>query len=220
MYCNDQIQKEQRALNYLETRGFSRETISSTYLGWNPVNLLLNRATWGLSLEYRENGKERLLWIPRGIVIPTFVGEQVVKLKIRRKDWKEGDNLPKYVEIGGSMPSPSFWEKKHTDVIILVESELDAMLIQQYAADICACLALGGVGKKPDAITHEILSKARIILFALDYDEAGKKAYNFWKNNYCNLRAWPSPIAKSPGDALLQAVDLRNWIFQGLKKYR
>ena len=38
--------------------------------------------------------------------------------------------------------------------MIIVESELDAILIQQEASDLVCSIPLGGVSKKPDAKTQ------------------------------------------------------------------
>jgi hypothetical protein len=40
-------------------------------------------------------------------VIPTFSASQVIKVKVRRSDWKNDDQWPKYVEISGSKQTPS-----------------------------------------------------------------------------------------------------------------
>jgi hypothetical protein len=39
---------------------------------------------------------------------------------------------------------------------VIVEAELDAMLIQHYAADLCCCMAIGGAGKKPDFVSDAL----------------------------------------------------------------
>ena len=96
--------------------------------------------------------------------------------------------------------------------IVLVESEFDAMLIQQEASDLCNSIALGGAGKRADSVTHEILKSAPLILFALDFDEAGKKQYGFWRQSYLNLRAWPVPTTKSPGDAFKNGISTLNLV--------
>ena len=44
--------------------------------------------------------------------------------------------------------------------VMIVESELDAMLIQQEASDLVCSVALGGVSKKPDAEVHEWLKQS------------------------------------------------------------
>ncbi len=80
--------------------------------------------------------------------------------------------------------------------IIIVESELDAILIQQEAAHLVCCIALEGVSKKPDAEMHEWLQRASLVLLSLDFDSAGKKRYSFWMGLYPNLRPWPAPLLR------------------------
>ena len=36
-----------------------------------------------------------------------------------------------------------------SEIVVIVEAELDAMLIIQEAGDLCACIALGGAQKRP-----------------------------------------------------------------------
>lgn len=101
--------------------------------------------------------------------------------------------------------------------VLIVESELDAMLIQQEAAHLVCCMALGGVSKKPDIETHEWLKKLPLILLSLDFDEAGKKRCSFWMQLYPNLRPWPSPKKKSIGDAIsFDHFNNERWIKHGL----
>lgn len=208
LYCQEQLKNNSFALKSLLNRGFSRETIEKFHLGFNPDALWLNRGLWGLEVE------ERKLWIPRGIVIPSYrlATEEPVKLKIRRSDWLEGDYLPKYVEVSGSMQTFSVYEKAEDKPIVVVESELDAILLQQHANDLCCAMALGGASKRPDDVSHALLVRVRAILFSLDVDAAGAKAYRWWKAIYPQMKLWPPPIGKSPGDALLAGIDLRKWI--------
>jgi hypothetical protein len=65
-------------------------------------------------------------------------------------------------------------------IAVILESELDALLIQQFASDLVFCIALGGAQKNPDLEIHELLKSTPLILFSLDFDEAGKNAYCFW----------------------------------------
>ncbi|MBS0627818.1 MAG: hypothetical protein JSS09_06360 [Verrucomicrobia bacterium] len=215
-YCHRHVFKIPSCIQQLIERGFDEETIKHFHLGWHPSNLLLPLSAWGLPTLYKEDGKERKLWLPRGVVIPT-IEKEVIKIKVRRSDWKEGGALPKYVEVLGSMKCPSVWGDISAQVAVIVESELDAMLIWQFARDVCCCIAIGGAGKRPDSKVHKILCSMGVILFALDFDEAGKKAFKFWRATYSNIKAWPVPITKSPGDALKNGLDLRKWILSGLK---
>lgn len=127
--------------------------------------------------------------------------------------------MPKYVEISGSTQSLSVYGDPSKPIII-VESELDAILIQQEAADLVCSIALGGVSKKPDVELHGLLKRAPLILLSLDFDDPGKKRYSFWMQQYPNLRPWPAPYFKSPGDALEKShINMRDWINCGLSSH-
>ncbi len=185
-------------------------------LGWNPDNLFDQRERWGLAPEIKDTGSLKRQWLPKGIVIPSFCGDDPIKIKIRRSDWFNKDTLPKYVEISGSKQSPSVYGDPSKPVII-VESELDAILIQQEASHLVCSVALGGVSKKPDINLHAWLKQAPLILLALDFDDVGKKRYPFWMKQYPNLLPWPSPCSKSPGDASqTSSINLLDWVRAGL----
>ena len=202
-------------------RGLNEMTINKFKLGYCANDFYRDRENWGLPREVKENGKEKRLWLPHGLVIPTMsLRNQVFKLKIRRQQWHEGDHSPKYVEISGSMQSPSIYGTNEHKVTIVVESELDAMLIQQEASDICFCIATGGVSKKPDLRCDRLLKETKLILWCLDNDEAGKNAAFWWRNAYRHLKFWPIPIGKSPGNAFVDhGINLREWILKGIKFY-
>jgi hypothetical protein len=90
-----------------------------------------------------------------------------------------------------------------------VESELDVILLQQWAGDICCSMALGVASKRPDL-------DAPMVLFSLDVDMAGATAYQWWSQHYPHIKLWPALVCKSPGEALLNGIDLREWILIGL----
>jgi DNA primase len=143
-------------------------------------------------------------------IIPMFSFARPIKIKIRR----EGE--PKYVEVTGSAPSFSFFGDSIVKPHVLLESELDAMLLHQEVGDLCVPMALGGASKEADADSHSRLQRSPLILFALDFDLPGKKAYTYWKSLYSNLFVWPTPYAKSVGDAFQRGCDLRKWIATGI----
>ena len=220
--CHEALLRNPEAICSLTKRGLSMGSIKEHSLGWWGPDFegqFLSLTAWGLPAACNEKGREKKLWVPSGIAIPTFAKEEVMKLKIRRRDWKEGDTLPKYIEISGSMKCPGMYGDVETRAILIIESELDGMLIHQLAGDLCNPVALGGVGKKPDFDTDCLLRRARQLLFALDFDEAGKNAYKFWKSTYPNIKPWPVPKGKSPGDAHEQGVNIRQWIELGIKEF-
>lgn len=212
LYCQAQLKKDRYARDLLLKRGFSTQAMEEFQLGWNPTSLWLNRSSWGLDSE------EKKLWLPKGLLIPSYniAAGEPIKLKVRRSDWTQGDKLPKYVEISGSMQTPAIYGSSEDKPIVVVESELDAMLIQQYTGDLCCSMALGGASKRPDAESHMLLMKASVIFFSLDVDAAGAIAYRWWSKVYPHIKLLPPPIGKSPGDAHVAGINLREWILSGL----
>ncbi len=86
---------------------------------------------------------------------------------------------------------------------IIVESELDAVLLEQEAGDFITTIALGSAQARPDVNTNVILKQADIVLVALDADLAGaKQAWHWWAENYPNSKRWPPVNGKDPGDIL------------------
>lgn len=228
LWCNEQLLKSPDDLSRLYERGFSIETIEKFHLGLcrDPFKKIAtgffrDRPLWGLEQEFNKSGKEKKLWLPYGIVIPYYDAEgQVVKLKIRRLDWHPKDLWPKYVEVSGSMQKPAWFGSLDGLPVVIVEAEFDAILIRQVADDLCSVVALGGVKKRPDLATDQRLRKNPLLLYALDFDEAGKEEFLFWRNAYSHLRAWPVPITKSPGDAFKAGVNIRQWILDGIERYK
>lgn len=178
------------------------------------------REKWGLPLKYNEKGKPSKVWLPSGLVIPYHDNDgNLLKIKTRRKDWLPGDKFPKYVEITGSSNQLFICGDISFLPTIIVEAELDAIKIYQEAGNICACVATGGASKKADLETHLKLIKAPLLLFALDDDDAGTGAYEFWRATYVNLHPWPAPFSKSPADACKVGANILNWVRQGIKRY-
>jgi hypothetical protein len=58
-------------------------------------------------------------------------------------------------------------------VSIIVESELDALLLYQEAGGIVNVISLGNVSTRPDQQAADLLNSSRLILVALDFDQAG-----------------------------------------------
>lgn len=215
--CSHQyLLKNPHLLSQDKDRGISEKSIRDFQLGWNPTDIFELRQSWGLSDMSSESGA-RLLCLPQGIIIPSFRDGVMIRVKIRRYNWKPGDEYPKYHILAGGIACPAIYGDVGKPVL-LVEAELDAILVQQLAGDKCCCIALGGVSIRPDTVVDQALRRASLILYALDFDEAGKKAYPFWKSTYAHIKPWPVPRGKSPGDAYSLGIDLRKWMESGLSK--
>lgn len=225
-WCHEKLMKNSTALSHLTAqRGLNLETINRFKVGINPGefgrDIFRERETWGLLPDKKEDGTSKKFWLPKGIVIPTFgIGGSVSKVKVRRTAWKEGDKLPKYVELSGSKSCHSIYGDTSLDVGFVIESELDAILVQQFASDLVYCIALGGSTKPLDIHTNELLKKTPIIFFCPDFDEAGALAWVRWKKMFPGIHRILTPDGKSAGDAYLAGVDLREWIMANLTEIR
>ena len=210
LVCHKNLLNNYTAINCLQKRGFSIDSIKKFQLGWNSVSV---------SEDWQLKELNRKIWMPKGIVISSFINNQISKIKIRRNDWYINDKFPKYVEIHGSSSGPTVFNLNFNLPVIILESELDAMLVQQEAENLCIPIALGGASKKSDDYIHNLLIQAPLILFSLDYDEAGIKAYKWWKKQYKKLIIWVAPFEKSVGDAFKQGLNIKEWISLGIKEY-
>lgn len=217
-WCHSQLPRNHMALNSMKQRGFSDESIERFKLGYCPNTFFREREEWGLDPEFKDDGKPKKLWIPAGLVIPTFSKEgEVVRVKIRRTEWKDGDDLPKYVEISGSKRCFSIYGNTTLPLALILESEFDALLVQQEAADLCYCVALGGSTKPLDRDTDNLLRTTLNLLFCPDFDTPGAVALAKWRKVFPDLRRILTPEGKSAGDAFLAGVSLREWIEEEVK---
>lgn len=213
VWAQDKLLWNTDALNWLDERGISLDTAKEFRLGWNPgdggKDLYRPRKSWGLPETFHEDGRAKMLWIPRGLVIPYSVGGVLQRIRIRRP---EGE--PRYYVLPGSSMSVMMIGSDRKSFVV-VESELDAIACAA-ACPLAGSVALGSVSAKPDAEAEASLRKSLSILLALDYDEAGKKAVSWWSKNFPNVSRWPVPKGKDPGDARSLGIDLGQWIKAGL----
>ena len=208
-------------LSYLNGRGLRNETIRAAGLGWNLMDRYEDRESWGLQPVTDEKGKVKKLWLPAGLVVPLLASADedrgfdslgaVVRLRIRRPNGE-----PRYYIISGSDMRPMTFHLDR-EVLNIVESELDGLLINQEARDLVGVIALGSVSIKPDEEVREVLNRADLIMVSLDFDEAGaKSAWQYWLTNYPNARRWPVPIGKDPSEAFQKGLNIRSWVEVGL----
>jgi DNA primase len=87
-WSHNQLLNNKESIILLINRCFKDESIYRFSLGFNPKTVFHERSDWGLISQLKEDGKPKKLWLPAGIVIPTFSINQVKKIKVRRYDWK------------------------------------------------------------------------------------------------------------------------------------
>lgn len=217
-WSHKQLLNNIEGLSLLKARGLKDASIDRFILGYNPQTFFRERPDWGLTQEFKEDGRSRKLWLPGGLVIPTFTDDGIAKVKIRRLEWKDGDKFPKYVEISGSKQAPSIYGDTSLPLVLVLESEIDALLIQQEAGDLVYCIALGGSTKQLDAQTDRLLRKVSLILFLPDFDEAGAIAWMKWKKMFPKIDRILTPCEKSAGDYFQHGGDLKEWLNDSIKE--
>lgn len=201
---HERLFNQSEGFEYAKSRGLTKVTMWLHRLGWVCQDRWEPAASWGLDSQTGH------VWIPAGLVIPSFQWAVVPqKIKIRRLDGK-----PKYVAISGSRKQFSVYGDS-TLPIVLVESEIDAILLRQEIGDLCCIMALGGVNNRPDRDLH-LLLRQRTILWSLDNDQAAEAEFQWWDKHYPKLYRWQSPQGKSPSEAYGLGVKLDEWIKDGL----
>lgn len=214
--ASQRILKNPVMLTWLASRGLPTAAVQDYKLGWSEKNNFFPRNTWGLS-EKLENGKSRRIWIPHGLVIPTIENGKVIRLKVRRSDWHEDDELPKYIATSGSMNGLNIIGSPTNKVIVIVESELDAYAIHHAASDFVFAVAVGSCLKNPDNVTDHLARHASTLLICHDNDAAGIKMLNKWRKLYPHAIEYPTPIGKDIGEAIQKGLNLREWLLKAGK---
>jgi len=195
-------------------KGLSDDSIRAAGLGFQPADLYEPRDAWGLPEALNDKGNPKKVWLPGGLVIPFLQDGKVQRLRFRRSEPGDGE---RYIIVSGSSSAPMTWHKDQGAAVI-VESELDGLLLNQEAGDLCAVVALGSAQARPDTRTDALLKSAKTILISLDSDEAGAKAaWNFWPKQYGKkVKRWPCLKGKDPAEAWKNGLNLRQWVMAGL----
>lgn len=198
MWSDDQTAKQ-----YLNERGFYDRTITQYRLGFNPNNL---RDNWGL---------DKKVWLPAGIVIPYERGEfsDITKIRIRRSEYQPDDQIGKYIPPAGVKNTAYLTRRLLVgDTVIIVESELDAIMLKQELDNpYIVGFATGGTQGAKLLKYLALLALAKRVIVAFDSDESGNKAAKYW------LDALPNAVRHVPpqhdiNDSVLAGFDLYQWI--------
>jgi len=208
-WANENLLENKGRMRWLLERGILKKMVERHRLGWVPENMWRPRASWGLADEVKKDGKKKKLWIPQGLVIPLMAGDTVMRIRIRRP---EGE--PRYYAMPGSNMDCMI-TGAGSRLAVVIESELDAILLERFVEDMARIIALGNSSRKPDAAAAEILRAANLILLSVDFDAGGINQVPWWERHFERVKYWPVPEAKDPGDAYKAGVDLRAWVTAG-----
>jgi hypothetical protein len=206
-YAQAQLWEETgaRALAWLHRRGLEDDTILTAGIGYNPEDLRDDPAQWGLQ-------REKKIWLPRGVVIPWFVGADLWRVNIRRP---VGD--PKYIGPAGFGNALYNAGALRADKpAILVEGELDALTIEQTAGDVVTPCATGSTGGARRVRWLAKLALCPLVLVAFDTDKAGTETRRWWLDALRdNGKHW-QPFWGDANDMHRDGADVRGWVIAGL----
>jgi len=207
-WASEQLTPDSLGAAYLSSRGIGLEAARSARLGWIPQDVTRPLSDFGL--EASQNGPQSL-YVPSGVCIPCQRDGRVWRVRVRRIDRKDYRHVP-----GSGGPCLLLGCDPGRPVVV-VESELDAVLLRQDAGELVGVVALGSAQAKPDASAAAILRAAPVVLVALDNDSAGgKAAWTWWHGRFPGCFRLPPIDAKDPGDMKEAGIELADWIQAGL----
>ena len=209
-WAHKNIWEEKEILGLLDKRGLPAEVIRRYKIGWNPQEIVRNKEDWGIAHQQDNNR----LWIPAGIVIPSLERNgDVQRIKIRRTAWKPTDTIGKYIALPSNMSGLTIIGDTQKDLMIVVESELDAYAIHCAIYDVAFVVAVGSNIRNPDNVT-DYFAKRKALLICYDNDEGGNAMWNKWKKLYPHAYPYPAPLGKDIGESVEQGLKIRPWILQ------
>ena len=207
--AHNAIGKQEDLLKKLEKRGLPLEAIKAYKIGY----LQMKTTFSAKSLGYEE--KKDIHVFP-GIVIPTFEPSgKLIRIKVRRTDWRPEDRLGKYLAVTGSMGGLNLIGSRKAPHVVVVESELDAYAVAHAAKDKALVIAVGSNTKNPDLATDFLVKKKDRLIVIYDNDKGGDAMLTKWKGLYSKAQGAPSPKGKDIGEAFEQGYDIKKWL-QGL----
>lgn len=221
-WAHERIFEQSDVLHWLEKRGLPLDAVKKFKLGWCANDKSKNgyfkceRSAWGLPDEIDETGELKGLYLPRGLVVPSIEKDgSVTRIKIRRSDWNPDSEFPKYKAIPGSMSGLMIVGDTSNKLMVIVESELDALAIDFACSDFAFAVGVGSNSKNPDNVT-DYLAQRKTLLICRDNDDAGKTMFYKWRKLYMHASDHPTPIGKDIGEAIQQGLNIREWLLYHL----
>lgn len=211
-WANKQLLARPELITWLETdRQLSSCQVDHHRLGFNPAPRFSEPEKWGFP-----PGKK--VFLPAGLVIPYHdAAGKVYGINVRQ--FKPTDKAPPgylpdkapdntYLRIKGTDSKPLILgDLARAWPVVIVESELDALALWLHFDCMVNVVALLSAARRPD------LPGNGPILYALDFDEPGKKRFKAWAEKYPG-RVYPAaPIrGKDITDMLKTGVPPLTWL--------
>lgn len=170
--------------------------------------------------------KHRLGWLPAKehmaskLVIPCYDSHgKLMRIRFRMDDCSQ----ERYRISKGSCPKAPFpINVAPGKPLMILESELDAILVAQEAESHTGVVAMGTTAFKLEgAFSDYLLNQCPVILVSLDNDPSGIQRSAQLIEQFPNAINWPVPVChgKDPGEAW-KTMSLIKWVKAGLKQSR
>ena len=159
--------------------------------------------------------------MPSKLLIPCYDSQgHLIRIRFRIDTFNPGQQ--RYRISKGSNPhAPYPIGVAAAKPLMILESELDAILIAQETAEHIGVLGMGTTAMKFNPAMIRYLSEyIPIILVSLDNDQSGKEKTSRLISELPNAIDWPIPekYGKDPGEAF-KKINLKHWIEIGLKSH-
>jgi hypothetical protein len=209
---------------YLMTRGINADAIKNYRLGLISKQLSFDPETWGLDPAVHKKN----IWLPEGITIPYFQDGKIIRIRVRQSRDVKTD---RYILVAGSAISfmrlqghgevsqsiiPAGGLQRPASYALVVESELDAIMMNELAGDIITIFAAGSAQAKPGQTSYQFFTNAKKILVSLDNDMAGNQSAPWWLKQFPRAEIFQCPAGKDPGEAYQAGYDLRAWVLSAV----
>lgn len=206
IWCHKQLIKRPALLDWLESeRGISRFTVDKFLIGFNPESKKSPGNLWGLS---------EPVYLAKGITIPHIqINGLITGFKTRQ--FKSSDNAPvivttepkqRYINVRGGGGTPWLLSNHHAPIMV-VESELDALLLWQELDLFVGPLAMLTASAKPDP-----RAKTGTILYSMDFDQAGINSFGTWHSQNPLTLPYPPVKGKDISEMVKAGVNLFDWL--------
>ncbi len=204
--CAKVLSTTQSKTSYLTTvRGLTMETIRNAKLGYARNDICFKVA-----------GAEKDVCIRKGITIPRYnLSGQLVNVNVRceynqsQLDYYEskGKKPPKYVGVSGyGVSMYCAGNVKISPIVVVVEGEFDALLMQQFVDRNVCVVTMGASGYKFSQEEIELIKSKKNVLRCFDNDDAGKEADKTFTQIFSNSSRIELPTGIKDFTELWQAV--------------
>ncbi len=171
--------------------------------------------------------QRRLGWLPaKGhmpskLLIPCYDSEgNLIRIRFRIDNPDPGQERYR-ISKGSNPDSPYPIGVSSAKPLMVLESELDAILISQEAPEHIGVLGMGTSGTKFNpAMIRYLSDKIPIILISMDNDQSGKEKTTTLISELQNAIDWPvlEKYGKDPAEAC-KKINLKQWVEDGLKSH-